>query len=70
MAIRLIVTIPAAPGRGAELAQLYKTRCAENYRRTRLRAVRGIPECGKSRQAGPAGTLDGPCSFGRALTTE
>ncbi|HEU4477047.1 MAG TPA: antibiotic biosynthesis monooxygenase family protein [Pyrinomonadaceae bacterium] len=29
MAIRLIVTIPAAPGRGAELAQLYKTRCAE-----------------------------------------
>jgi quinol monooxygenase YgiN len=29
MAIRLIVTIPAAPGRGSELAQLYKTRCAE-----------------------------------------
>jgi quinol monooxygenase YgiN len=29
MAIRLIVTIPAAPGKGSELAQLYKTRCAE-----------------------------------------
>ena len=29
MAIRLIVTITAAPGRGSELAQLYKGRCAE-----------------------------------------
>jgi quinol monooxygenase YgiN len=29
MAIRLIVTFTAAPGRGAELAQFYKTRCAE-----------------------------------------
>lgn len=29
MAIRLIVTINAAPGRGSELAQLYKARCAE-----------------------------------------
>jgi quinol monooxygenase YgiN len=29
MAIRLIVTITAAPGRGSELAQLYKARCAE-----------------------------------------
>lgn len=29
MAIRLIVTITAAPGRGTELAQLYKARCAE-----------------------------------------
>ena len=29
MAIRLIVTITAAPGRGSELAELYKTRCAE-----------------------------------------
>lgn len=29
MAVRLIVTITAAPGKGAELAQLYKSRCAE-----------------------------------------
>jgi len=29
MAIRLIVTITAAPGKGAELAQVYKARCAE-----------------------------------------
>ena len=28
MAIRLIVTITAAPGRGSELAELYKARCA------------------------------------------
>ena len=29
MAIRLIVTITAAPGKGSELAPLYKTRCQE-----------------------------------------
>lgn len=29
MAIRLVVTITAAPGKGAELAQAYKARCAE-----------------------------------------
>jgi quinol monooxygenase YgiN len=29
MAIRLIVTITAAPGKGDELAQGYKARCAE-----------------------------------------
>ena len=29
MAIRLIVTITAAPGKGAELAQAYRPRCAE-----------------------------------------
>ncbi|MEX0805721.1 MAG: antibiotic biosynthesis monooxygenase family protein [Candidatus Binatia bacterium] len=29
MAIRLIVTITAAAGKGSELAQLYKGRCAE-----------------------------------------
>lgn len=29
MAIRLIVTITAAPGKGSELAQLYKGRCAD-----------------------------------------
>lgn len=29
MAIRLVVTINAAPGKGAALAQAYKTRCAE-----------------------------------------
>ena len=29
MAIRLIVTITAAPRRGSELAELYKARCAE-----------------------------------------
>ena len=29
MAIRLIVTITAAPGKGAELAQAYKARCLE-----------------------------------------
>jgi quinol monooxygenase YgiN len=29
MAIRLIVTITAAPGRGSELAEAYKARCAE-----------------------------------------
>ena len=29
MAIRLVVTITAAPGRGSELAQAYRTRCAE-----------------------------------------
>jgi quinol monooxygenase YgiN len=29
MSIRLIVGINAAPGKGSELAQLYKARCAE-----------------------------------------
>ena len=29
MAIRLVVTITAAPGKGGELAQVYKGRCAE-----------------------------------------
>jgi quinol monooxygenase YgiN len=29
MAIRLIVTINAAPGKGSELAQAYRARCAE-----------------------------------------
>ena len=29
MAIRLVVTITAAPGRGSELAQAYGARCAE-----------------------------------------
>lgn len=29
MAVRLIVTITAAPGKGADLAQLYRARCAE-----------------------------------------
>ena len=29
MAVRLIVSITAAPGKGSELAQLYKARCSE-----------------------------------------
>jgi quinol monooxygenase YgiN len=29
MAVRLVVTIDAAPGKGAELAQVFKGRCAE-----------------------------------------
>ena len=29
MAIRLVVTITAAPGKGSELAQAYKARCAD-----------------------------------------
>jgi quinol monooxygenase YgiN len=29
MAVRLIVSITAAPGKGSELAQLYKARCTE-----------------------------------------
>ena len=29
MAIRLVVTITAAPGKGSELAQAYRPRCAE-----------------------------------------
>jgi quinol monooxygenase YgiN len=29
MSIRLVVTITAAPGKGHELAQVYKARCAE-----------------------------------------
>ena len=29
MSIRLVVTITAAPGKGAELAQAYKARCVE-----------------------------------------
>jgi quinol monooxygenase YgiN len=29
MAVRLIVTITATPGKGSELAQLYKARCAD-----------------------------------------
>lgn len=29
MAIRLIVSITAAPGKGSELARLYKARCAD-----------------------------------------
>ena len=32
MSIRLIVTINAAPGKGSELAQGYKSRCAEVMR--------------------------------------
>ena len=29
MAVRLVVTITAAPGKGSELAQVYKARCEE-----------------------------------------
>ena len=29
MSVRLVVTVTAAPGKGAELAQAYKARCAE-----------------------------------------
>jgi quinol monooxygenase YgiN len=29
MSVRLVVTITAAPGKGAELAEAYKVRCAE-----------------------------------------
>ena len=29
MAVRLVVTITAAPGKGNELAQVYKARCAD-----------------------------------------
>lgn len=29
MALRLIVTMTAAPGKGAELLQIYKSRCAD-----------------------------------------
>jgi quinol monooxygenase YgiN len=29
MAVRLVVTITAEPGKGAELAQVYRARCAE-----------------------------------------
>jgi quinol monooxygenase YgiN len=29
MSVRLVVTITATPGKGAELAQAYKARCAE-----------------------------------------
>ena len=29
MAVRLIVTITAAPGKGSELAQAYRSRCAD-----------------------------------------
>jgi quinol monooxygenase YgiN len=29
MAVRLVVTITAAPGKGAELAQAFRTRCTE-----------------------------------------
>jgi quinol monooxygenase YgiN len=29
MSVRLVVTITAAPGKGSELAQAYKSRCAE-----------------------------------------
>ncbi len=30
MAVRLVVTITAAPGKGSELAQTYRARCALN----------------------------------------
>jgi len=32
MAVRLVVTITAAPGKGSELAQVYKARCEECMR--------------------------------------
>ena len=32
MAVRLVVTITAAPGKGAELAQAYRARCGECMR--------------------------------------
>jgi quinol monooxygenase YgiN len=32
MSIRLVVTISAVPGKGSELAEAYKTRCAEAMR--------------------------------------
>jgi quinol monooxygenase YgiN len=32
MSIRLVVTITAVPGKGSELAQVYKTRCEESMK--------------------------------------
>jgi quinol monooxygenase YgiN len=34
MSVRLVVTITAAPGKGAELAQAYKARCADCMKET------------------------------------
>ena len=34
MAVRLVVTITAAPGKGADLAQAYRQRCLEGHERS------------------------------------
>src|SRR5208283_3070543 len=59
MAVRLVVTFHAAPGKGAELAQAMKARC-EVSAGCRLRTVRGVPQRLRSRQAGPARIVAGP----------
>ena len=43
MAIRLVVTITAAPGKGAELAQADKARCTQVMQGAWLRTVRSLP---------------------------
>ena len=66
MAVQLVVTITAAPGKGAELARAMKARCEECMTGARLRAVRDFPERAEPGQARPARIVERPGGARRA----
>jgi len=70
MAVRLVVTITAAPGKGSELAQMYKARCEECMKEPGCEQFEGLSKCAQSGQAGFAGALGRPSSSRRSCQIE
>ena len=70
MAIRLVVTITATPGKGSELAQGYRTRCAEAMKEPGCEQFEVFQSVGNSDKAGAAGTLDRSGRPGRPCAIE
>ena len=70
MAVRLVVSINAAPGKGAELAQAFRGRCAEVMQEPGCQQFEVFQSVVNPDQAGVAGTLDGPGRARRARQGE
>ena len=70
MAVRLIVTITAAPGKGSELAQLYKARCIDIAKEPGCEQFEVFQSVSEPRQIDPARTLDRPGRLGRSLKSQ
>ena len=71
MAVRLVITFTAAPGRGNDLAAAFKARCAEvtaqEHGCEQYEIFQGVANPG---QADPDGALDGAGGSGRACGAE
>ena len=69
-AIRLIVTITAAPGEAPSSRSYIKRGCAEVMSETGCEQFELFQSAVNPDKAGPTGTLGGPASFGSAFKTE